>query len=103
MELPQRGLDNDESVLEGAVRETREETGLEIAAERVIYVHEVIHRLSPPGATERRVRQVDFYVLASSYAGEIRTADPAFLDAGFVSRDDLRSAAAYPPMLEDLF
>ena len=101
--FPGGGLENDESVLEGAVRETREETGLEIVAERVVYVQEVVHRLSPPDARERPIHQVELYVLAAGYRGEIAITDPDVLDARFLSRDEVASIAAYPPMLSDLF
>lgn len=101
--FPGGGLEGDESVLDGAVRETREETGLEIVAERVVYVHEVIHRLNPPGAIERPIRQVELYVLASGCRGSITLADPDVLDARFLSREDIAALPVYPPILADLF
>ncbi|CAN5667720.1 hypothetical protein BH23CHL2_BH23CHL2_22490 [soil metagenome] len=102
-EILDGALENDESVLEGAVRETGEETGLEIVAERVVYVQEIVHRLSPPGALERPIRQVELYVLAAGYQGEIAITDPDVLDASFLSRNEVASVAAYPPMLSELF
>lgn len=101
--FPGGGLEGDESVLEGAARELREETGLIVSAERVVYVHEVIHRLSPPGAHERPIRQVELYVLARDPRGSIALSDPDVLDARFMDRDEVSTVAAYPPMLEDLF
>ena len=101
--FPGGGLEGDESVFEGAERELHEETGLEIVAERVVYVQEVVHRLSPPGAQERPVRQIELYVLAASYRGEIAVSDPDVVDARFMSRRDLALAYTYPPKLDDLF
>ncbi len=101
--FPGGGLENDESALEGAERELREETGLVVTAERVIYVHEVVHRLAPPDARERPIRQIELYVLARSPQGSIVITDPDVLDARFLSRAELATIAAYPPMLADLF
>ncbi len=101
--FPGGGLENDESVLEGAERELLEETGLAVSAERVIYVHEVVHRLSYPGARERPVRQIELYVLAGEVEGRIAVDDPDVIAARFMTRDEIAAVPAYPPMLADLF
>ena len=101
--FPGGGLEHDESALEGAERELREETGLIVTAERVIYVQEVIHRLAPPGARERPIRQIEIYVLARQVEGRITLSDPDVLDARYFTRDEVAAIAAYPPMLADLF
>jgi 8-oxo-dGTP diphosphatase len=101
--FPGGGLEGDESVFEGAERELREETGLEVLADRVIYIQEVVHRLAYPGVRERPLRQIELYVLAHRVRGEIRLDDEDVLDARFLSRDDVAAIPSYPPMLDDLF
>ena len=101
--FPGGGLEGDESVLEGAERELFEETGLRIVAERVVYVHEVIHRLTPVDARERPLRQIELYVLGRRPTGEITLNDPDVLDARFMTRAEVAGVAAYPPMLAGLF
>jgi ADP-ribose pyrophosphatase YjhB (NUDIX family) len=100
--FPGGRLESDESVLERAVREAREETGLEIVAERVVYIHEVINRLSCPGQVERPIRQVELYVLASSFRGPLALDEADVLDARFFARDQV-AAQSNPPMLYGLF
>ena len=101
--FPGGGLEEDESVLEGAERELREETGLSATAERVIYVHEVVHRLAPPDARERPIRQIELYVLMQDIRGDITLTDPDVLAARFMTRAEIARIPAYPPMLADLF
>ncbi len=101
--FPGGGLENDESVLEGAERELREETGLVVTAERVIYIHEVVHRLTAPDARERPIRQIEIFVLARYAEGVITLTDPDVLDARFMTREEVAAIPAYPPMLADLF
>ncbi|MEZ4523638.1 MAG: hypothetical protein R3A46_18625 [Thermomicrobiales bacterium] len=60
----------------GGPGETREETGWRSPPNASFTSTRSSTGSAPPGATEQRVRQVDFTALASSYAGEIRTADP---------------------------
>lgn len=102
-EFPGGSLEGDESVLEGAAREAREETGLAIVPDRVVYVREVIHRLSSPEQVERPLRQIELYVLASSFDGPLRLDDVAVLDARFFWRDEVAGLNAYPPMLRGVF
>jgi ADP-ribose pyrophosphatase YjhB (NUDIX family) len=100
-ELPGGGLEGDEPALTGAVREAREETGLKIVPERIVYVHEVINRWT--GSVERPIRQIELYVLARSYSGELRLTDHDILDARFFAEDEIEVARCYPPMLADVF
>lgn len=101
--FPGGGLENDESALQGAERELREETGLIVSAERVVYVQEVVHRLTPEDMRERPIRQIELYVLARNIQGHIEIIDPDVLDARFMTRAEIAAIPAYPPMLAELF
>lgn len=65
-------LEGDETVVEAAVRETREEVGLELAAEEVQVVG-VMHRRS----TDERI---DWFVACPEWRGEPRNAEPGRCD-----------------------
>jgi 8-oxo-dGTP pyrophosphatase MutT (NUDIX family) len=66
-------LDGGEEVIAAAIREAREETGIVIAPEDLTVVG-VMHRKA---ADER----VDFFVVASRWAGTIRNMEPEKCDA----------------------
>ena len=61
-------LDGGERVAEAAVREAREEVGIELAPEDVEIVG-VMHRLSDD-------ERIDFFLTAASWSGRIRNAEP---------------------------
>lgn len=58
--LPSGHLENDESLVEAALRETREETGVEVKSKDVKYAH-VMHR---------RSIYIDFFFEAKQWLGE---------------------------------
>jgi 8-oxo-dGTP diphosphatase len=64
-------LDGDESVQAAAVREAREETGVEIAPEDLEPIG-VMHRNTP----EPRHERVDFFFVARRWRGEPRNLEP---------------------------
>ena len=61
-------LDGGERIRDAAVREAREEVGIEIAAEDLDVVG-VMHRLSDE-------ERIDFFLAASSWSGDIRNEEP---------------------------
>jgi 8-oxo-dGTP pyrophosphatase MutT (NUDIX family) len=66
-------LDGEEQVKDAAIREAREEAGVEIRAEDLEVVG-VMHRRGEPGrAGDERV---DFFVAASGWSGEISNREP---------------------------
>jgi len=81
--LPAGYLDSGESPVETAVREAREETGLEV---RVTGLVDAFH--NPPGAGA----SVFLLYRAERTSGELRAGDDAD-DAGFFGRDELPSLA----------
>jgi ADP-ribose pyrophosphatase YjhB (NUDIX family) len=80
--VPAGHLDGGEPVIEAAIREAREEIGIELRAAETRVIG-VMHRL----AEEERV---DFFVTASGWAGEPRNLEPDKCDdLRWFSRDDL--------------
>ncbi|UXN74642.1 NUDIX hydrolase [Devosia sp. A8/3-2] len=82
-----------------AERETFEETGIRITAQRLAYIDELI---------EASGRMVKFWYLADYVSGEIDThANPAteeaIIDAGWFARDNLPAGHVFPAILRDAF
>ena len=85
-QFPAGGIEDGESAQDAAVRETFEETGLVVAARRVLG-----DRIHP--ATKRRM----FYVACNALAGEARVADADELDAvAWVKLSEITDYVPYP-------
>jgi 8-oxo-dGTP pyrophosphatase MutT (NUDIX family) len=67
-------LDGGEEVVTAAIREAREEVGIELRPDDVAVVG-VMHRL-----VERRQERIDFFLIAERWSGEIRNAEPSKCD-----------------------
>ncbi len=104
-------LQGDESILECAARETREETGLAVAPGRIVYVEEFV---------EQDLHFCKFWFFAEESGGELyfegdvsdeerarlarlRSGDAHVIDARLVSQGGMRELAVYPRMLRDRF
>ena len=80
--VPAGHLEGEETVVEAAIRETREEIGVTLGSADVA-VGGVMHR-------KARDERVDFFVAASVWAGEISNCEPGKCDElRWVSRDAL--------------
>jgi 8-oxo-dGTP diphosphatase len=92
-------LRGEESIFDCARRETYEETGLDVAPERVVYIQEFL---------ERDLHFCKFWILACAGAGtptvEHRDPDEAFVvEARFASRGEMADWTVYPAILKGLF
>jgi 8-oxo-dGTP diphosphatase len=67
--LPAGHMDGNETARESCAREVREEIGIEIDPEDLTVVH-VMHR------KEAHDERIDFFMTATTYAGEIRNMEP---------------------------
>lgn len=101
---PGGGLQEDETVYDGAVREVFEETGIRTEAERIIYVRQFIE-------DERNYHNLEVYVLLRRIGGVLRTGlDPEertqyIQDVGFYNRRELKDSGltVHPAALLDRF
>lgn len=94
--LPGGGLDYGETFEACAIREIKEETGLDISVERMIYVSEAI---CPRGS--RHI--VNVYMLGRVEGGTLAVPAEDVIDAvQFVPFSELASLTLYPPIAEHL-
>ncbi len=92
-------LEGDESIFACAERETFEETGLRVRAERIVYVQEFV---APD------YHFCKFFLLCHIIDGELtlarRVAEETFLsDACFLSQPDLEARTVFPEVLRTQF
>lgn len=102
---PGGGLEpHDRSILDCAVREVYEETGLEVQVGRLIYLREFLEN-------NPAVHHLELYFLAENFTGEltlenIRGKGPdedLIQDLAWLAQDDLQDLTVYPEMLLDEF
>ncbi len=116
-------LFGEESIFECAARETREETGLHIIPERIVYVEEFVQPglhfckfwvVAPDPGGRLSVEKLDTDEARDAVARcgleEARAAvarsesgDAHVVDARFLSRDAMQALTVYPRVLRDVF
>ena len=90
--LPGGRLEYGETFDECAVRELKEETGLEVACDKLIYLSEAI-------APDRSRHIVNVYVTAHVTGGTMRLGDePVLAGVDFVPLSELETCTLYPPV-----
>jgi ADP-ribose pyrophosphatase YjhB (NUDIX family) len=104
-------LRGEESILDCAVRETHEETGLRVVTQRIVYVEEFV---------EKDLHFCKFWILAEDPGGRLNvegldsddaraavarseSGDDHVVNARFVSRDEMQAIPVYPRILRDTF
>lgn len=90
--LPGGRLEYGETFAECAVRELKEETGLEIAVERFLYLSEAI-------APDRSRHIVNIYLLGQVVGGVLKVGnEPVLAGVEFIPLADLDRVTLFPPI-----
>ncbi len=97
--MPGGGLKGNEGIFKGAEREVWEETGFQVAAQKIAYVEELI---------DQGVYVCKFWLLCVMEKGRLslsnRDPDEDFLKAAaFFSQDQVKGMNVYPAILKDEF
>jgi 8-oxo-dGTP diphosphatase len=88
-------VDGNESLQECAIREVKEETGLEVKANRLIYVYQSVDDING-------LQNAEFFFLCDIVDGQLGASDPdieaqeTILDTRFIARNDLNGEEVWP-------
>lgn len=94
--LPGGRLEYGETFFECAVRELKEETGLDVEVDKLIYLSEAI-------APDRSRHIVNVYLTAHVIGGVMKVGnEPVLAGVDFVPLDELQSSTLYPPVGKQL-
>ena len=92
---PGGGVQGEEELIEAAQREVREETGLEVEADKLLYIEELF---------EPELRICKFWFTGLLRGGKISIQAPEAMaehitEAAWLSRSELRARTVFPPAL----
>ena len=102
---PGGGLeDQDASIISCSMRETHEETGLEISPGKLVYLREFFEEST-------QTRHLELYFLAEVFSGELTISNVAgkgpdeeyIKEIAWLSRKDVRGLTVYPEELQEVF
>lgn len=96
---PGGGVQGSEELAMAAVREVREESGLEVNAGELLYIEELI---------EPETRHCKFWFRGHLVGGELSTAAPEataeyITEASWFTRDEMQGRTIFPPVLESIY
>jgi 8-oxo-dGTP pyrophosphatase MutT (NUDIX family) len=91
---PGGGVLNDEGINQAAIREVREETGLQVRPYRILFVEDLF---------SRRYRMVKIWLLCELIGGRLTNTqvaiDEGIIEVGWYRRDQLQNEVVYPSVL----
>jgi len=93
-------VEEDETLEECAVREVKEETGLEVTANRLIYVYQSVD-------DNNNLQNAEFFFLCDVLGGSLGSWNPdikakeTILDTRFIASDDLNGEEVWPQRATD--
>jgi 8-oxo-dGTP pyrophosphatase MutT (NUDIX family) len=87
-------VENDESIIQAVVREVKEETGLDVNPDKILFVEDLI---------SRRTRMVKIWLLCRPIGGQLAktqgAVDEGIIEARWYRKEELKDEVVYPTIL----
>jgi 8-oxo-dGTP diphosphatase len=87
-------VDDDESIIQAVVREVKEETGLDVNPDKILFVEDLI---------SRRTRMVKIWLLCKLIGGQLTktqgAVDEGIVEAKWYRKEELKDEVVYPTIL----